>query len=168
MLPTTPESDYQDAIEPFLEIRPRIETVIITPLERIRHAVRFVKAGASDYVISPVDAEEVKFVVDSIYENRLKKHELDYLRDKYWKPEALEFIQTKNQKMAAVFNKIRAVAPTKSSVLLAGETGTGKSLIARLIHQHSNRNNKPFISVHCGAIPDTLIESEFFGHEKGA
>ena len=168
MLPATHESDCPDAIEPFLEIRPLIETVIITPMERIRHAVRFVKAGASDYVLSPVDAEEVKYVADSIYENRLQKHELDYLRDKYWKPEALEFIQTKNQKMAEVFNKIRSVAPTKSSVLLVGETGTGKSLIARLIHQHSNRKDNPFISVHCGAIPDTLIESEFFGHEKGA
>jgi len=70
--------------------------------------------------------------------------------------------------MKTVFEKIRSVSPTKSNVLLVGETGTGKSLLAKLIHQHSNRRNAQFISVHCGAIPDTLVESELFGHEKGA
>jgi transcriptional regulator with GAF, ATPase, and Fis domain len=70
--------------------------------------------------------------------------------------------------MVSVFKKIRSVAPTKSTVLLLGETGTGKSLLAALIHQHSNRRDAQFIGVHCGAIPDTLIESELFGHEKGA
>jgi transcriptional regulator with GAF, ATPase, and Fis domain len=70
--------------------------------------------------------------------------------------------------MQAVFEKIRSVAPTKSTVLLMGETGTGKGVMARLIHHHSNRQDSQFISVHCGAIPDTLLESELFGHEKGA
>jgi DNA-binding NtrC family response regulator len=70
--------------------------------------------------------------------------------------------------MKGVFNKVRSVAPTKSTVLLIGETGTGKGVIAKLIHQHSNRRDGPFIAVHCGAIPDTLLESELFGHEKGA
>ena len=70
--------------------------------------------------------------------------------------------------MKEVFNKIRSVSPTKSTVLLLGETGTGKSVMAKLIHQHSNRRDTQFISVHCGAIPDTLLESELFGHEKGA
>jgi transcriptional regulator with GAF, ATPase, and Fis domain len=70
--------------------------------------------------------------------------------------------------MEKVYDKIRSVAPTKSTVLLMGETGTGKGVLANLIHQHSNRRNVQFISVHCGAIPDTLLESELFGHEKGA
>ena len=70
--------------------------------------------------------------------------------------------------MQNVFDKIRSVSPTKSTVLLIGETGTGKNLLAKLIHQHSNRKDAQFISVHCGAIPDTLLESELFGHEKGA
>jgi transcriptional regulator with GAF, ATPase, and Fis domain len=70
--------------------------------------------------------------------------------------------------MKAVFDKIRSVAPTKSTVLVIGETGTGKGVLASLIHKHSNRNEAQFISVHCGAIPDTLLESELFGHEKGA
>jgi transcriptional regulator with PAS, ATPase and Fis domain len=70
--------------------------------------------------------------------------------------------------MREVYKKIRAVAPTKATVLLMGETGTGKGLLARMIHRHSHRSDAPFISVHCGAIPDTLLESELFGHEKGA
>mgnify|MGYP001826514437 CR=1 FL=1 len=70
--------------------------------------------------------------------------------------------------MNKVFKQINSVAPTKSTVLLTGETGTGKSVLAQLIHQHSNRMDDQFITVHCGAIPDTLIESEMFGHEKGA
>nr|NIV97685.1 AAA domain-containing protein [Candidatus Saccharibacteria bacterium] len=82
--------------------------------------------------------------------------------------DSLELVQTKSSKMRNVFDKIRSVSPTKSTVLLTGDTGTGKSVLAQLIHQHSNRRDAQFISVHCGAIPDTLVESEMFGHEKGA
>ena len=88
--------------------------------------------------------------------------------DQFWKADALDVVQTKNTGMGEVFKKIRSVAATKTTVLLNGETGTGKSVLAKLIHQHSNRQNAQFISIHCGAIPDTLLESELFGHEKGA
>jgi transcriptional regulator with GAF, ATPase, and Fis domain len=90
------------------------------------------------------------------------------LRDQFWHIDSLELIQTKSSAMKKVFDKIQSVSPTKSTVLLAGDTGTGKSVLAKLIHQHSNRGDAQFISVHCGAIPDTLVESEMFGHEKGA
>jgi two-component system response regulator HydG len=89
-------------------------------------------------------------------------------QDEFWKPGWVNIIQTKNSNMRRVFEKIRSVSSTIASVLLLGETGTGKGLMAKLIHQHSHRCNGPFVSVHCGAIPDTLIESELFGHEKGA
>jgi len=94
--------------------------------------------------------------------------ELDYLRDRFWQEDSLEIVRTRSPLMKTVFDKVRSVAPTKSTVLLNGETGTGKGVLARLIHHHSNRKDGPFISVHCGAIPDTLLESELFGHEKGA
>jgi DNA-binding NtrC family response regulator len=93
---------------------------------------------------------------------------LDYLRDHFWQSDCLETIRTKNAEMKKIYNKIRSVAPTKSTVLLTGETGTGKGVLAKLIHRHSNRQENQFISIHCGAIPDNLIESELFGHEKGA
>ncbi|MFH2091010.1 MAG: sigma-54 dependent transcriptional regulator [Pseudomonadota bacterium] len=94
--------------------------------------------------------------------------ELDYLRDFFWKTEWLNIIQSKNPRMKKIYENIRSVAPTIATVLLLGDTGTGKGMLARLIHRHSQRSEKPFIEIHCGAIPDTLIESELFGHEKGA
>ncbi len=89
-------------------------------------------------------------------------------KDTFWESEWLDVVVTKNTDMGRVFEKIRRVSSTIATVLLLGETGTGKGLITKLIHQHSHRCNGPFVTVHCGAIPDTLIESELFGHEKGA
>jgi DNA-binding NtrC family response regulator len=134
----------------------------------VREAVKAVKAGAADYLTCPIDSHEVKYVIESIDANILMQSELDYLRDQFWQPSSLAIIQTKSPAMQKVFAKIRSVAPTKSTVLLTGETGTGKGVLASLIHQHSNRRDAKFVSVHCGAIPDTLLESELFGHEKGA
>ena len=142
--------------------------VAMTPQNRIRQAVDLVKAGAQDYVSYPLNREEVKHVTESISRSILRQSELDYLRDRFWKADALEVVQTKSEAMVDVFRKIRSVSSTRTTVLLSGETGTGKSVLAKLIHQHSNRLNAQFISVHCGAIPDTLLESELFGHEKGA
>ena len=94
--------------------------------------------------------------------------ELEYLRDQFWKDESRDIVRTLSPTMQKVFDQIRSVAPTLTTVLLTGETGTGKGVMAKLIHRHSSRSDNQFISVHCGAIPDTLIESELFGHEKGA
>jgi DNA-binding NtrC family response regulator len=134
----------------------------------IRDAVKAVKAGASDYLTYPIDPEEVKYVTENLRDSSIVQSELDYLRGQFWEADALQIIQTKNPPMKTVFEKIRSVAPTKSTVLLMGETGTGKGVLAGLVHRHSNRRDAQFISVHCGAIPDTLLESELFGHEKGA
>ena len=168
LLEETPDENYKEALQPFREKYPTIEIVVMAPPAQIRKAVRAVKAGASDYLSYPLDPEEVKHVAESITESIIKRSELNYLRDQFWRADALEFVQTKSPAMKTVFEKIRSVSPTKSNVLLIGETGTGKSVLAKLIHQHSNRRNAQFISVHCGAIPDTLVESELFGHEKGA
>jgi DNA-binding NtrC family response regulator len=130
--------------------------------------VEAVKAGAANYVTTPFNAEEIRYVAESLHEGIRAQSELDYLRDRFWQSDSLEVVQTKNPAMRAVFEQVRLVAPTKSTVLLTGETGTGKGVLARLIHRHSNRGGVQFIGVHCGAIPDTLLESELFGHEKGA
>ncbi|MBT8489990.1 MAG: sigma-54 dependent transcriptional regulator, partial [Deltaproteobacteria bacterium] len=147
---------------------PDIEIIVMVPQEMIREAVMAVKAGASNYLTYPLDPVEQRYVTESIYKSKIIQSELDYLRDKSWESDALEIIQTKSPIMKKVFEKIQSVAPTRSTVLLIGETGTGKNVLAKLIHKHSNRKNDQFISVHCGAIPDTLLESELFGHEKGA
>lgn len=152
----------------FLNKYPYITIVVMSPQSRIRQAVALVKAGAHDYVTYPLNREEVKLVTDTISRSILNQSELDYLRNWSWKFDALAVVQTKSDAMTDVFKKIRSVSSTKTTVLLTGETGTGKSVLAKLLHQHSNRQNAQFISVHCGAIPDTLLESELFGHEKGS
>lgn len=159
---------YQEALKPFREIYPSIEIIVMSSPELIREAVMMVKAGASNYLTYPLNNDEVKYITEELKTSVIIQSELDYLRDQFWRKESLEIVQTRSPQMKEVFNKIRSVAPTRSTVLLMGETGTGKGVMARLIHQHSNRRDAQFISVHCGAIPDTLIESELFGHEKGA
>ena len=160
--------DYETALKNFRNLQPSVEIVVMSPQAMVREAVKAVKAGASDYITYPIDPEEVKHVTETINEAIILQSELDYLRDRFWQSDYTDLVKTKSPGMQEVFARIRSVAPTKSTVLLIGETGTGKGLIARLIHQHSNRRDSQFISVHCGAIPDTLLESELFGHEKGA
>lgn len=162
------ENGYKLALRSFWHLFPTIEIIVMSSQEMIREAVMAVKAGASNYVTYPINPAEVKYVIENVYESLIMQSEVDYLRDKFWETDSLEIIQTKNPVMKMVFDKIRSVALTKSTVLLTGETGTGKGVLANLIHRHSNRRDAQFISVHCGAIPDTLLESELFGHEKGA
>ena len=144
------------------------EVVVMTDKASIRDAVRAVKAGAADYLTYPIDPAEVQLVVADLHASRIASLELDHLREQFWREDVREAVKTRHSIMQQVYDKIQLVARTKSTVLLTGETGTGKTLLARLIHSHSNRKDQSFISVHCGAIPDTLIESELFGHEKGA
>ena len=168
LLEEVTEENYKEALQSFWQIYPTIEIIVMAPHHLIRKAVRAVRAGASDYLPYPIDPEEIKHIAESIAESIIKKSELNYLRHQFWHVDSLELVQTKSPNMNKVFDNIQSVSPTKSTVLLIGETGTGKSVLAKLIHQHSNRRNTQFISVHCGAIPDTLVESEMFGHEKGA
>jgi DNA-binding NtrC family response regulator len=161
-------NDYKAALQPFWHLFPTIEIIIMSSQEMIRETMAAIKAGASDFLAYPLNPEELRYVIENIQKSKIMHSELDYLRRQFWQSEALEIVQTKNSKMQKAFDNIRAVAPTKSTVLLTGETGTGKGVLANLIHQHSNRRGKQFIIVHCGAIPDTLLESELFGHEKGA
>lgn len=165
---SAPDHSYKTALQPFWQIYPTTQVIVMSSQEQIREAVMAVKAGASNYLTYPIDREEIRYVTDSVYESLIMESELDYLRDRFWRKDSLEMVRTKTPLMKGAFDKVRSVAPTKSTVLLIGETGTGKGVIAKLIHQHSNRRDGPFIAVHCGAIPDTLLESELFGHEKGA
>ena len=163
-----PACNYKTAMQPFWLAYPSIHIIAMSSQTMIREAVKAVKAGAGDYLTYPINAEEVLLVTESLHESVIMESERDYLRDKFWQTDSLDVVRTTSPLMQTAFQKVRSVAPTKSTVLLIGETGTGKGLLARLIHQHSNRKDGPFISVHCGAIPDTLLESELFGHEKGA
>jgi DNA-binding NtrC family response regulator len=165
---SVPGNGYKAALEPFWHLYPTVEVIVMSPQKMIREAVMAVKAGASNYLTYPINPDEVRYVTESLHESLLVQYELDYLRDQFWQRDSLELIQTKSSVMKEVLGKLRSVAPTKSTILLTGETGTGKGELAKLIHRHSNRQDAQFIAIHCGAIPDTLLESELFGHEKGA
>lgn len=162
------EIDYKNQLLPFWRITPDVDIIVLSSPEMIREAVNAVKAGASNYLTYPLNPEEIKFIVDSLQEYSRMNSELTYLRDRFWSSESLSVLRSNSQLMKDVFAKVRAVAPTESTVLITGATGTGKGVIARLLHQHSKRNEKQFISVHCGGIPESLLESELFGHEKGS
>ena len=101
-------------------------------------------------------------------QNRIPLTELNPEEDDFWSPEVLKEVHTRSPKMLQTFEKVKSVAPTKTTVLLLGDTGVGKGTVAKLIHQHSSRKDEAFVHVHCGALPDTLAESELFGYEKGA
>jgi DNA-binding NtrC family response regulator len=147
---------------------PGAEVVVMCHQKDSREAISAVKAGAHDYLIFPLDVQKVSLLRDRVEKRLRQRSELDYLREGFWKTDSLKLVRTDSPKMKRVFQQVRSVAPTLSTVLLIGETGTGKGVLARLIHMHSSRSGGPFISLHCGAIPDTLIESELFGHERGA
>ncbi len=161
-------SGYKAILQPFWLQYPTLDIVVMTTKEMLREAVSVVKQGASDYIMYPLIDDEIRLLLGNLEEAQKVQSELDYLRDQFWDRDTMPFVQTRSPAMKKVFENVRSVAPTRSTVLLTGETGTGKGVLAKLIHQHSNRRDEQFISVHCGAIPDTLLESELFGHEKGA
>jgi DNA-binding NtrC family response regulator len=162
------QSDYARAVEPYRRVFPTAIIVVMAPPEKVRETIGAVKAGISGYLCYPLNPVEVRHLVESLLEWQKLDSELRYLRNKDLRPENSPLEITKSPLMQDVLEKASLVAPTKTTVLLTGETGTGKSMLARLIHGRSNRANGPFISVHCGAIPENLVESELFGHEKGA
>lgn len=165
---STAGADYKAIYHTLWQVFPATEIIVMAPQESIREAVKAVKAGAGNYLTFPLNPDELKYVKESIQESLKVQYELEYFRDRFWQKDALEVVRTSSPLMREVFNKVRAVAPTRTTVLLTGETGTGKGVVAKLLHRHSNRSEKQFISVHCGAIPETLLESELFGHEKGS
>ena len=159
---------FREAINAIKHHIPSVEIVVLSRQSDIRLAVDAVRAGAANYLSYPLDSQEVAFVTESLLEMQQVQAELKHLRESHWRGNTREGMHTNNPKMMDILDKVETVAPTISTVLLLGETGTGKSMMAKMIHGLSNRSEGPFISVHCGAIPDTLVESELFGHEKGA
>ena len=101
-------------------------------------------------------------------DNRRPLTEMGPVQDEFWNPDVRKEIHTRSPKMLQTYEKVKSVAPTKTTVLLLGDTGVGKGMVAKLIHQHSSRKDEAFVHVHCGALPETLVESELFGYEKGA
>lgn len=148
---------------------PTTVVVIITAYGTVDHAVQAMKLGADDFLVKPFDPEGLGLLVAKLLEHKRLLEETQYLRaevTKCWG--GSDEIIGRSTVMIELFDTIMEVAPSESSVLILGETGTGKELIARAIHAHSKRMGGPFVPINCGAIPESLMESEVFGHEKGS
>jgi two-component system, NtrC family, response regulator AtoC len=145
-----------------------IPVVLITAYGTVETAVEAMKAGASDYVLKPFSLEEIKLILRKELDVRNLREENRTLREALGRRYEFKNIVARSPAIQEVLAKVEQVAPTNSTVLLGGESGVGKDMIARAIHQHSRRAPGPFIKINCTAIPENLLESELFGYEKGA
>ena len=163
-----PKIDGLEVLQRVKEMHPDIDIIMITGLSQIKTAVRAMKLGAFDYLPKPFDPDELKLVVERAFERRqLQRQNLDpksAASVKY----RFESIIGSSLPMQSVYRLIASCAPTNSTILLVGESGTGKELIARAIHFNSLRKDKPFVAIDCNALSENLLESEMFGHIKGA
>lgn len=147
---------------------PETPVIMITAYGTTETAVEAMKKGAYDYITKPFKIDEVKLVIQKALEKKKLKEENIYLKDKLQEKYQFSNIIGKSDKMLKVFDMIKKVAYSNSTVLITGESGTGKELAAKAIHYNSPRKTMPFMSVSCGALPEQLLESELFGHVKGA
>lgn len=149
---------------------PQTEVIVLTGYGSVESAVEAMKAGAIDYLTKPIDSEELLLAVERATERQKLKSEVARLRTQVEAKGRFDAgnIVASSPAMHDVLDMVERVAPTDAAVLIQGESGTGKELIARAIHQNSNRKNEAFIPINCGALPENLLESELFGHMKGA
>ena len=147
---------------------PDVGIIMITAYGSIKNAVKAMKQGAFDYITKPFNLDEMELVVDKFFEYRSLVDENQYLRSELDRKFSFDNIVGTSDPMQRVFDCIRMVAKSKATVLIQGASGTGKELVARAIHYNSGRKKGPFVTTNCAALPEGLVESELFGHEKGA
>ncbi len=157
-----------EALKEIKEISPGIPIIIMTAYASVGSAVDALKAGAYDYLTKPLDIDELKILIEKAFQFRRLEQENRYLKERIGDRFDFSNIIGRSDPMKRLFETVSLVAPTEATVLIVGESGTGKELIANAIHQNSPRRDKPFVTVNCAALPETLLESELFGHEKGA
>ena len=163
-----PETDGMEVLKYIREHSPDTLCIILTGYGTVKNAVEAIKMGAYDYLTKPVKMDEILVTFQRAFEYRDLKRENLHLRNQLKKKYRFENIIGDSEKMEKVFEVMEKVADTDSTVLILGESGTGKELVAQAIHYRSYRREKPFVPVNCAAIPGELLESELFGHEKGA
>jgi DNA-binding NtrC family response regulator len=150
------------------ESDPDAEVVMITAYGSIPSAIEAMKDGAYDYMLKPFDPNELGVLIEKIIQHQQQARENIYLKEQYKERTRFESMIGQSKPMQEIFDLVCAVAPMDSTILITGETGTGKGLAAKAIHTNSSRREGPFVTVNCGAIPEHLMESELFGYQKGA
>jgi DNA-binding NtrC family response regulator len=147
---------------------PEIAVIVVTGYGTVKDAVAAIKRGAADFLTKPFQLEELQLVLNAALEQRRLRSENEYLRSQLQDRYRFEGIIGRSRPMRELFELLQTVASTSSTILLTGETGTGKELVARAIHHNSPRRNQRFVALNCSAIPETLLEAEIFGHVRGA
>ena len=163
-----PDTDGRRLIQEFKAIDDNVDIIMVTAIKDLQSGIDAIKNGAHDYLVKPFEVENIKAIVARAIKKKklqkevfLLKHEVDHCRP-------FETMIGRNSEMKNVFHLIATVAPSDGTVLIQGESGTGKELVARAIHNQSGRAKNPFVVINCAAIPATLMESELFGHRRGA
>ena len=163
-----PRQDGISVLKRVKSISPETVVIVITAYASADTAIKAMKEGAYDYITKPFKIDEIKLIIQNALEKKhLQKENLllkQVVRDRYH----FENIIGQSSKMLELYDLLEKVAPTKTNILITGESGTGKELVAKAIHYNSPRKDKPFVTLNCGAIPESLIESELFGHMRGA
>jgi two-component system response regulator PilR (NtrC family) len=165
---TMPDGSGLDLLREIKANEPSPPVIMMTAYTSTKTAIEAMKLGAADYVSKPFDVEELKIVAQKALERAELSRENVYLRRELEQKYTFNNIIGKSSRMQAIFSLVERIARTNSTVLINGESGTGKELIARAIHYSSPRANRRFLSINCGALPENLLESELFGHERGA
>ncbi|HET6147623.1 MAG TPA: sigma-54 dependent transcriptional regulator [Polyangia bacterium] len=163
-----PDASGLDVLAECKALHPETQVVVVTAYATAETAIAAMKAGAYDYLVKPFKLDEVGLVVERALERRQLMRQNVALRDEIKGRYRLDRLLGKSAAMQRVFDMLRKIAPARTSVLLVGESGTGKELAARALHELSPRVEHAFVAINCGAIPETLIESELFGHVKGS
>jgi len=163
-----PDMDGMDLFKKIRKIDAHCPVVIMTAYSGIRGAVEAIKLGAYDYLAKPFDIEELKFIIKRCFESQKVVVEMNHIRSTRKARYGFDKILTENSRMKNFIRLSRRVAETQSTVLILGESGTGKELFANAIHYNGQRQNQPFVAINCAALSEGLLESELFGHERGA
>jgi len=163
-----PDGDGFMLLDTVRNEHPQTVVIVITGYGSIDGAVKAIKRGAYDYLTKPIIDDELRLAVERAIKQQSLMSENESLRLQLEQKYSFENIISHDYKMAKIFDLIEAVADSTTTILMTGPSGTGKSILARAIHQRSSRRNKPFVEVSCGAIPETLLESELFGHVRGS
>jgi DNA-binding NtrC family response regulator len=163
-----PDINGLDLLEQLKELDSRVEIIMITAVKNIQTAVEAIKGGAYDYVVKPFDVDEVIKRVQRALEKHDLVRKVTYLETELGRYQFFEKMIGQDEKMVEIFDLISLISQADGTVLIQGESGTGKELVARAIHNRSNRKEQPFVVINCAAIPASLMESEIFGYQKGA
>lgn len=163
-----PNASGLDVLEYALQHASQTLTIIVTAHATVETAIRALRKGAADYILKPLDFDEVIIRIENLLEHKNLVQENKYLREQIDQEYNFNHIIGESPAMKRIYRMVERVSQASSNVLITGPSGTGKELVARAIHFNSDRSKKPFVAINCGAIPENLVESELFGHKKGA